>query len=825
MNERRATFRARLAAAIEETWLDARAALRSLGRDSGFAFAAIVTLTAALALNVAVFAVMDSVLNRGFPLVEDNERLLYMQETYPQGACCITFADFADWQAEAESFEELAFVDGTAITLSDTVGGRSVDTSAAAITANTFGLLGVQPALGRDFVAADEAPGAPRVVILSHRFWQARFGGQGDTVGRTIAIDGAPATVVGVMPETFDFPARQSLWLPLERTRELEQRTPNGYLAVGRLASGATQAAARAELSGINRRLAADHPATNRDVVPRVETYAQFFIGPDAPALYRAAWAAAWFVLLIACANLANLTLARLFGRSRELATRLALGAARSRLCRQLVAESVLLAAVSAAAAWSVARALVAAWARATDSQYQVVDYTIDGATLGYLGGVALVAAVIFGVMPVARVLRQPAETLARSSARGTRNRRDKRLVGSLVAVQMTLAIVLLGGSGVLIRSLWNIIGADVGVQEPEKVLLGWAAMPRGSLPTQAERAVFFEALRERLAEVPGVASAAISSTRPVNVTAQQRFEIEGRVESPETVEAAPVLTAGPGYFATIGAVTLAGREFGVVDGAAMPLTAIVNERFAAEYFGGDDPAGRRVRLYEGGAPGEWRTIVGVVSNVMQSEPTRQRFAPLVYLPFAQAPERGAWFFARVESPSTALAAAVRAAAQDFHPELTIEEFSTLAASFGFIRDRMDIAHAELGKYASAAPMFAGVALLLAGIGLYAVVAYAVGQRTKEIGIRMAIGAASTDIRRLVFREELVPVAVGLGAGLVLSLAANRVLQSQLVGVSPYDPATLMLTSGLLILVALVACQIPSRRALRVEPAVALRDE
>jgi putative ABC transport system permease protein len=825
MNERRAGFRARLAAVIGDTLLDARAALRSLARDSGFAFAAIVTLTAALALNVAVFAVMDSVLNRGFPLVADNDRLLYMQETYPHGACCITYADFAAWQAEAESFTELAFVDGTAITLSDTVGGRSVDTSAAAITANTFGLLRVQPALGRDFVAADEAPGAPRVVILSHRFWQARFGGQGDIVGRTIALDGAPATVVGVMPETFDFPARQSLWLPLERTRELEQRTPNGYLAVGRLAPGATQAAARAELAGINRRLAADHPATNRDVVPRVDTYAQFFIGPDAPAVYRAAWAAAWFVLLIACANLANLTLARLFGRSRELATRLALGAARSRLSRQLVAESVLLAAVSTTAAWFVARALVSAWARATDSQYQIVDYSIDGATLGYLGGVALVATAIFGVVPVARALRQPTETLARSSARRTRSRRDKRLVGSLVTVQMTLAVVLLGGSGVLVRSLWNIIDADVGVQEPEKVLIGWAAMPRGSLPSPVERAAFFESLRERLAAVPGVASAAISNTRPVNVTLQQRFEVEGRARDPDTADAAPVLTAAPDYFATIGAALLAGREFGAVDGVAMPLAVIVNERFAAEYFGGDDPIGRQVRFYEGGVPGDWRTIVGVVSNVMQSEPTRQRFAPLVYLPFAQAPERGAWFFARVANPSAGLAAAVRAAAQDFHPELTIEEFSTLAASFGFIRDRMDIAHAELGKYAMVAPMFAGVALLLAGIGLYAVVAYAVGQRTREIGIRMAVGAASADVRRLVFREELVPVAVGLGAGLLLSLAGNRVLESQLVGVSPYDPATLMLTCGLLVVVALVACQIPSRRALRVEPAVALRAE
>ena len=285
------------------------------------------------------------------------------------------------------------------------------------------------------------------------------------------------------------------------------------------------------------------------------------------------------------------------------------------------------------------------------------------------------------------------------------------------------------------------------------------------------------------------------------------------------------MLTAGSDYFATVGAATLAGREFGVVDGVSMPLTAIVNERFAAEYFAGESPVGRRLRLYDGAVPGEWRTIVGVVANIMQSEPTRQRFAPLVYLPFAQAPERGAWFFARVEVPSDAIAAAVRTAAQSFHPDLTLEEFSTLADSFRFVRDRMDLEHAELGKYAAVAPAFAAIALLLAGVGLYAVVAYAVGQRTKEIGVRMAVGAAQSDIRRLVLRQELTPVAVGLAVGLVVSFAANRVLRAQLVGVAPFDPATLIVTSSLLIIVALFACQVPSRRAMRVDPVVALRND
>lgn len=820
-----AQHRSRFAARLEEIWLDARAALRALRRDPGFSVMAVVTLTIALGLNVTVFAVMDAVLYRGFPLVENNDRLLFMQERYPQGACCITFADFVEWRAQAESFEDMAFVDGRQITFSDAVGGRSADTSVSAITANTFGLLGVQPALGRDFVAADEVPGAPQVAILSHRFWQARFGGQLDIVGRTIAIDAAPATVVGVMPERFEFAARQSMWLPLARTLDLEQRTPNGYLAVGRLAPDATQQSALAELTAINERLAVDYPATNRDVVPEVEPYARFFIGPDAPIVYGAAWVAAWFVLLMACANLANLTLARTFGRSRELSTRLALGAARWRLGRQLVMESILLAAASAALAWYGATALVAAWARATDSQYQIVDYGVDVPTLCYLIGVALVSAAIFGVAPIVRVVRLEFDGVARSEARGTRSRRHKRLVGTLVTVQMMLAIVLLGGAAVLVRSFWNIVDAEVGVSDPDRVLIGWVAMPRSSLLSTVERAAFFEALRERLAAVPGVHSTAISNTRPVNVTRQQQFEIEGRPADPETVEATPVLTAGSDYFATVGAATLAGREFGAVDGLSMPLTAIVNERFAAEYFAGESAVGRRVRLYDGTARGEWRMIVGVVSNIMQSEPTRQRFAPLVYLPFAQVPERGAWFFARVEAPSDAIAAAVRTAVQSFHPDLALEEFSTLEASFRFIRDRMDLAHAELGKYAPVAAAFAAIALVLAGVGLYAVVAYAVGQRTKEIGVRMAVGAAQSDIRRLVLQEELIPVAVGLAAGLAVSFAANRVLGAQLVGVSPFDLATLTVTSSLLIVVAVLACQVPSRRAMQVDPVVALRND
>ncbi len=817
-------------------WLDGivydlRFALRGLRRDRAFTVTAIVTLALAIGLNVTVFAVMNTMLFRGFPLVKRNDRLVYVQERYPPAVCCVSmsYSDFEEWRAHAQSFDGMAFIGEKRITFSDDGGERPVETLTFRISVNAFGLLGVPPLLGRDFVPADEEPGAPPVAILSYRFWKLRFEKRSDIVGHIVRIDNAPATVIGVMPERFDFPDQQDLWMPLAQGPELRSRGPTvgSYMAFGRLARVGTVGGARAELETINRGLAASYPVTNRDVVPRVYTYSQIFVGPNATVVYGSLWAAAWFVLLIACANLANLTLARTLGRSREFSTRIALGAGRWRMVRQMLTESLLLAGAGGALGWWIATWSVRTWAVATASIYQVLDYTVDAGTLAYLIAISIAAALLCSLVPIGRVLQLDVNGTLKGDARGaTQGVRGKHLSTALVAGQMTLAIVLLSGAGVLARSLLNVVGARTGVRDPEHVLVGSMRLLSDRYPNPATRLRYFDRLEAQLRTIPGVDDESVASTIPVNGARAQSFEIEGRPGAPDGDEPAQFLTAGSDYFRLLGASAISGRDFNDDDRMAGLPVAIVNEAFAAEFWPDGQPLGKRLRtLDRNHKPGEWRTVVGVVPNIMQGDATRQRFKPLIYIPFRQEPPAHAFFLVRTAVPPDRVAEAVRAAVQQLDPDVILEDFTTLKASFTFDRGRMDMEHEEMGKYAAVAPIFAVMALILAVIGLYAVIAHSVSQRTKEIGVRIALGAVSYDIRRLILREGMQPVALGLIVGLTASLAVNRVLQSQLVGVSPYDPLTLATAPAVLILVALLACQIPSQRALRIDPALALRHD
>ena len=381
------TFSAQLEAIV----YDFRFAWRGLRRDRAFTLTAIATLTLAIALNVTVFAVMDTMLFRGLPLAQRPDRLVYIQERRAAGGL-ISYADFEDWRTEAKSFEGLAFVGESFLSLKDG-DGRPTDTNAFALSANTFGLLGVRPMLGRDFAPADEIPGAPAVAILNHRFWVSRFGSRADIVGMRVHMNGSPATIIGVMPEGFDFPTKWDLWMPLVQTAELKQRGPTAtaFLAAGRLRDGVSLRQARTELETINRRLEAAYPATNRGVSPTMSTHAEENSGSDASMIWGSLWAAAWFVFLIACANLANLSLARSIGRTREYSTRIALGAGQGRMIRQVLMESLTIAAVAGTAGWWIAKWCVHQWDVATFSMYQVLDYTVDFRTFSYLAAITLV--------------------------------------------------------------------------------------------------------------------------------------------------------------------------------------------------------------------------------------------------------------------------------------------------------------------------------------------------------------------------------------------------------------------------------------------------
>ncbi len=639
---------------IDSFLRDIRYSLRGLRRDRAFTLTAIVTLALAIGLNVTVFEVMNTMLFRGFPLVERNDRLVYIQEQYPGGTGNIGYLDFEDWRAQAHSFEGMAFVAEKSISV--TYGeGHSVDASAFTVSTNAFGLLRVRPTLGRDFVPADEASGAAPVVMLTHRFWESQFGGRRDVVGTSVLVNKSPATVIGVMPEGFDFPTQFDVWMPYMGSPEANQRgpTPGAFLAFGRLRDGANLQGARAEIETINRRLEAAYPATNRGVVASLSTWSQSFIGPDAPIIYGSLWVAAWFVLLIACANLASLTVARTVGRWNDFSIRIALGAGRGRMMRQIFIESMALASVAGVLGWWIARWGVRTWAVETASIYQILDYSPGVGTLGYLVAISVAAAILFSLAPVGRVLQIGVSSALKSDAPGvTSGPRGKQLAAVLVAGQMALAIVLLSGAGILVRSLMNVVGANTGIRDPKNVLVGVLSLPSEKYPSPAISLAYIDRFEAKMRAIPGIEDESVASRFPVYGVNRRTFEIEGRPNPPEGGDAVQFLSAGPDYFRVLGASAISGRDFNDRDRTASSPVAIVNQSFAARYSPGEQILGRRLRSADRNKPSEWLTVVGVVPNIMQGDPTRRQFKPLVYLPFRQAPTpRAAYFLLRTGVP------------------------------------------------------------------------------------------------------------------------------------------------------------------------------
>lgn len=816
---------------IEGLFHDLRFAVRGMARDRGFTLTSIMILALVLGLNVAVFAVVDTMLFRGFPLVKDNSRLVYIQERYTlANGCCLLYADFLAWRDQAHSFQDMAFLGGKPVSISEADYG-SRDAYPTLVTANTFSLLGLRPALGRDFLPADELPGAVQVVILSYRVWVERYGRRGDIIGRQLRINNAPATIIGVMPEGFDFPEYGvAMWIPLQPTKEMLERRVDGFFAIGRLTAGATIEQARAELDGVNEALEAAFPASNKGVRATARLFPEFELGPDAKMIYRSVWAAAGFVLLIACANLANLTVARTLGRARELATRIALGAGHWRMTRQLLTESALLAITGGGLGWCLGKLALREWIDTTWTRYVVLDYSTGPEIFAYWAAITVAAAVLFGFIPLAQVLRADVNGRMKSDALrvttgATMSRRTKRLSAALVAAQMALAIVLLAGSGVLARSLWNILSAEVGVRGADRFLVGQVQISREDFPSSLARNAYWDRLQADLEGIPGVAATALASSVPLGNPGAAPFELETGLPVARHKPIVTRMAAGPGYFSTLGVAMLSGREFTNSDNPGASPVAIVNQSFVNQYWPGQTAIGRSIGFQGGDQRIRWYSVIGVASNIMQDRPLRDKFVPIVYLPFRQDPSATGALLVKVRVTPVQVAPKVRATVESSAPGATLEDYSTLQATFGFDRGRMDLEHAELGKHATVAAVFAILALLLSSIGLYAVVAHSVGQRTKEIGVRMALGAAPRRIRGLILGEALTPVFAGLIIGLAASLTVNRLLQSQLVGISPYDVVTFSAAPLILLLVAAFGCLLPVRRTMRVDPAVALRHD
>jgi predicted permease len=808
-------------AAIETLFRDMRYATRTLRNSPGFTVVAVMTLAIGIGVNTAVFTVTNAVLFKGFSYIERNDRILYMTSS---NGCCVSYPDFEDWRAQAKSFQGMAIVHGVQVTLSDK-GGFPEYRDATEVSADTFRLIGRNPILGRDFTRSDETPAAAPVAILNYAFWENRYGKDPSIVGGTVRINGAPATVIGVMPPAFIFPQNQDLWIPLIPTpKVLRRANRDTWFVFGRLADGVTIDSARAEMEAIGKRLEQAYPLTNKGFPPVVRNFAGFYIGPNASLIYGSLWGAVGFVLLIACANLANLMLARALGRCREISVRMALGAGRWRVVRQLLIESTMLSALGGFIGWWIAKWGVRAWQLASmppgHSWFDhVLDYSLDFSVFTYLIAISAGTGLLFGLAPAIRLSKLDVNAALKDGGRGsTGGARGNRLSGLLAVAETALAVILLAGAGVMIRSYVNTYSADVGVQS-KKILDGIPNLLAFRYPDARARFSFYDRLKTRLEAIPGVESVALSSSIPLFGSSRLSYELEGA--SPADEQSRPTLSAvtvGPGYFRTMGASLLSGRDFNETDGFSTPLVAIVNQRFARRFWPGENVLGKRFRLFMGNSPEAWLTVVGVVSNILQSDMARPELNALVYLPWRQMGAGDMNVLVCSTVPPGSLRTIFRNEVHALDSDMPIFGPYTLI-------ERLQTRYWDKARYTGLFLIFALIALLLASVGLFAVIAHSVSRRTQEMGIRMALGAAARDMLSLVFREGMLPVGIGLLIGLAASLGVNRVLKAELVQVSPGDPVTLIAVSAVLILSAALGCWIPARRAMRVDPAVALRHD
>ena len=794
-------------------------AVRLLRKNPGFTAAAVITLALGIALNTTVFTMVNGTLLRALPF-EDAERVVHITTRRVVNGriqrAGVSYPDFGDWQRASRTFEALGVFSERPMNLVD-------ETITAArfrgsyVSVNAFGLLGERVALGRDFRPDDDRPGAAPVVILGHEIWRSRYAGDASVIGRTIRVNNVPSTVIGVMRERFGFPRNAQLWQPLARlpSETLTARDVRPLTAFGRLKDGVSIVQARDDLERAAAALSSRFPDSNAGVEPVVAGYRD---GMSGTAPQRVAWvamAAVGLVLLMACANVANLLLARAVTRSREMSVRMSMGAGRGRIVRQLLVESVLLAGVSGAVGFWLSLATVRVWTGSfvgPEANYWF-DFSPDARVLGFFALLTLGTPAVFGMLPALHTARSSMPETLNAGARGSGAVRGRRWMGTLVAAQLALAIVLLASAGLMVRDAVALVRTDAGV-DTAAVTLARLSLPVPAYPTQEARNAFFRRLDERLSGLPST-RATFASDWPRGGAEGRDVSIAGR--EPRDGVVSSFVTIGPHYFESLGVAPVRGSTF---DGGQSDA-AIVNERFAALYFPDDEPIGRQIRIEASsdGPASEWLTIVGVAPNIRQRRAGPDRaFDPIAYVPYTARPVPWAMLLIRSDAGHAVAASLVREAVADVDPDLPL--FDVMPLDDKLAEDRSE------SREQSA--MFGGlavIAVMLAAVGLSGVTAYVVSQRTREIGIRIALGARPSHIWRMVAGSAAVQVGTGLGAGIAGAIAAGRVVQGMLEQTRGNDVVTLVAVPLFLSLVALLACVAPSRRAMRIEPVATLKSE
>ncbi len=816
---------------------DLRFAIRTMLKRPAFALIAVATLALGIGGSTAIFTIVDAALLRGLPYKQP-DRLYHLFETTPQKEFNqreFSYPDYVDYQNN-QVLEGLAAYGGQGAILSGN--GEPERVFAPVASANFFSVLGVEPILGRTFQPGEDKPGAPRVVVLTYGMWQRRFGGDSGVLGKSLKINGDDYTVIGVLPASFQFAMRASdMWRPYQPTdSQRTRRFMHGTNLIGRLKPGVTPEQAQSELAVITKRIEQENMASHANTGLRLVPLQENVVGQVKPILF-VLLTAVGFVLLIACANVASLLLTRSLARQKEVAIRAAMGASRARVVRQLLTESLLLSVIG-----GVAGLIVAYWgvhglvAALPDNQINSLPFLktlhLDVRVLLFSFGLSLLTGVIFGLVPALQSSRPDLNEVLKEGGRNTASGASHRLRGALVVSEIALAVVLLVGAGLMMKSLFRLLETNIGFN-PDNLLTMTIALPAAKYTDVNKQIDYFDQLKARVESLPGVKGSGTVNILPLQAGNTTRFNVEGDPVPPPGQEVeANIRVVDEDYFKTLGVPLIAGRMFDQRDNApptppagsapptqpaGPPQVVIIGKTTADQVFAGRDPIGRR--LVYTGVQAPPITVVGVVGNVKIGG-LDDDLRPVLYYPFRQNPGAGTNLVVRTSSDPNALAAAVRNEIRSLEPDAAIFNLKAMGQVIS------DTPAAFMRRFpALLIGIFAAVALLLASIGIYGVVSYSVSQQTHYIGVRMALGAQTSDILKMVLRQGLTLAGAGMMLGVIAALGLTRWLRALLFEVQATDVTTFAVVLGSLFVVALLACYIPARRATKVDPLVALRYE
>jgi putative ABC transport system permease protein len=811
-------------------WLDVlasdlRYALRTLRRNPGFATVVVITLALGIGANTALFSVVNALLLRDLPY-KNADRLAYIHEFWPHEpyAAGPPSPEFTNWRAHAHLIEDIqAYGGGGNVTL--TADGDAERIAGTLVTAGFLDIIGIHPAMGRNFLPEEDRPGAAPVVILGYQAWQRRFGGSPNVIGRQIELDGVGRTVVGVLPATFAFPDNnfaQEILLPMGLDPNPGWREVGLRLVrvIARLKPGVTREAAQAELVELVRRAASEEPpqfvTMRRDMQISIIPLRERLSGDIRPALLMLQAAVA-MILLIGCLNVANLQIARGIARRKEMALRTALGAGRARITRQLLTESLLLSLLGGGAGLALGYWALTLLRTFLPPNLHLADsIRIDAVVMSFTLAIAIMSGVVTGLAPVLAATRTRLdETLKEGSSRTTEPGSHHRLHRGLVITEVAIAMVLLASSGLLVRSFVRMASLDPGF-DPDGLLTLRIALPARKYPTGQSRAAFYSQLLERSAAIPGVQNAAIGTGLPlIGTRGRAGTWVEGRPAPPPGGRPSiPEADISSNYFDALRIPLLDGRAFTEADYAGAQRVVVVNRAFADMFFPGQEAIGNRITF---GSSKEPYQIIGIVGNVRE-EGLRLAAQPTYYVPYQQVPDSEMLLILRSNLPPAALSTAAASAIRAIDQDVPLYDIATM-------QDRLADALSTQRANMALMGMFAALALLLAAIGIFGVIAYMVNRRSLEIGIRMALGAQHRDVLRMVLGHGMVLALAGIVIGLGGALAATRVLRTLLFEISPSDPSTLAASAILFAIVAAAACYIPARRAVRVDPMTTLRHD